>query len=305
MTPYDVTPDDEPLDVRAVGEDDVLVEQLRHALSPDAAVVWDDDDELDPAFALLRALQLDVSSNLPVGETILPAGVTELLPRRRRLGRGATIAAVAAGVLSIGGVAAAAAPGQPLAGIRHAVTHAVSHAVDAFTPDAPVAPVVASPSDAGRPTAKPTPPGTATSTAARSSSAILQIEGNLDRAATLLDNGKLQAAKNQLAAAAGKLHYVTDAAAHDRLAGRLAALQARLTSAPSAKPSHGPADNNGNGGSQGNSGKAETGPATAHSPKPSPTKSEGSHASGHAAVEATTAPSPGVKSGDDGGHGGN
>lgn len=58
MSRYDVTPDDDPLDVRAVSDDDVRVELLRHALSPDAAVVWDDeDDELDPAFALLRALR--------------------------------------------------------------------------------------------------------------------------------------------------------------------------------------------------------------------------------------------------------
>src|SRR3954468_24931488 len=98
MNPYDVTPDDEPLDVHAVSEDDLLVEQLRHALSPDAAVVWDDDDdELDPAFALLRALQLDVSAELPP-EPFLPPGVTELLPRRRHLGRATTVAVIAASV---------------------------------------------------------------------------------------------------------------------------------------------------------------------------------------------------------------
>src|SRR4051794_36817850 len=162
MSTYDVTSDDEPLDVGAVSEDDLLVEQLRHALSPDAAVVWDDDDdELDPAFALLRALQTDVAANLPVGETILPSGVTPLLPRRRHLGRTATIAAVTAGVLSIAGVAAAA-PGMPLSGVRHAVSDAVASAVDAITPDTPVGPTVVDPSLS--PSAKPTPPGDAVST---------------------------------------------------------------------------------------------------------------------------------------------
>src|SRR4051794_33158476 len=219
MSTYDVTPDDEPLDVTAVSADDLLVEQLRHALSPDAAVIWDDDDdELDPAFALLRALQLDVSAGLPVGESILPDGVIELLPRRRHLSRGATIAVVGAALLSIGGVAAASVPGAPLAGVRHKVTNAVASAVHAVTPDAPVGPSVES---TASPSAKPTPPGDAVSSAARSASAVIQIEANLDRAATLIDDGRYQPAKAQLDAAARKLAYVTDASVKAGLQSRL------------------------------------------------------------------------------------
>ncbi|MDT7571872.1 MAG: hypothetical protein QOE05_2046 [Actinomycetota bacterium] len=291
MSTYDATPDDEPLDVRAVSQDDLLVEQLRHALSPDAAVVWDDDDdELDPAFALLRALQLDVSTDLPT-ETVLPAGVTELLPRRRHLSRTATIAVVAASVLSIGGVAAASAPGQPLAGVRHAVSDAVHNAVDAITPDAPVGPET----DASQsPSAKPTPPGAAVSTAARSASAVKQIEDNLDRAAALIDKGRYQPAKNQLAAAASKLHYVTDATVKAGLQSRLAALQARLAAMPTAKPTHGPSDDKGkpadngksgsNSGSNGNHGQ---GSDATHKPTAVPSKESRSSGSGKVSDDAT------------------
>jgi hypothetical protein len=263
MSPYDVTSDDEPLDVRAVSDDDALVEQLRHALSPDAAVVWDDDDdELDPAFALLRALQQDVSADLPL-QTELPAGVTELLPRRRHLSRSATVAFVAAGVLSIAGVAAASAPGQPLAGVRHAVSDAVHNAVSAITPDAPVGPAVVATTS---PSAKPTPPGEAVSTAARSASAALQIEANLERAAALIDDGRYQPAKNQLDAAEGKLHYVTDAIVKAGLQSRLTALQSRLAAMPTAKPTHGPGDGNGKPADKGNGG-----PDASHSPHPDAT----------------------------------
>jgi hypothetical protein len=263
MSPYDVTADDEPLDVAVVAADERMVEQLRHALSPDAAVIWDDDDdvEVDPAFALLRALQRDVSADLPADE-VLPASVTELLPRRRSLGRGATVAAIAAGVLSIGGVAAAAsAPG--LSGVRSAVSNAVHDAVDAITPDAPVGPVVASPSSAASPTATatpfaaatPTPRGQVVSTAARSASAVGQIQANLDRAERFLDQGKTGPAGNQLDAAARKLDYVVAGADRTRLAARLATLRARLAATPDAKPSKSTQDNNANSGS-GNNGKS-------------------------------------------------
>ncbi|MDT7539873.1 MAG: hypothetical protein QOI82_3458 [Actinomycetota bacterium] len=287
MSPYDVTSDDEPLDVQAVSEDDVLVEQLRRALSPDAAVVWDDDDDdMDPAFALLRALQLDVSADMPT-ETILPAGVTELLPRSRRLGRAATVAVVAASVLSMAGVAAASAPGQPLAGVRHAVSDAVSHAVDAITPDAPVGPTA----DATQsPSPKPTPPGEAVSTAARSASAVLQIEANLDRAAVLIDNGKYQAAKNQLDAATNKLHYVTDATVKAGLQSRLTALQARLAAMPTAKPTHGPAVDKGKPADKGNGGSSSDhgqGPVATHKPTAVPSRGARSSGSTHVTDDAT------------------
>jgi hypothetical protein len=79
MSQYDVTPDEEPLDMTAVSADDVLVEQLRRSMSPDAAVVWDDDDDIDdPAVALLRGLQRDVAADLPQLPSILPREVTSL-----------------------------------------------------------------------------------------------------------------------------------------------------------------------------------------------------------------------------------
>jgi hypothetical protein len=272
MTTHEHISDDGPLDLEAVNADDALVERLRQALSPDAAVVWDDDDEDDPGYALLRAVQLDVSADLPA-DPILPSEVTPLLPRRRHLGRGATIAVVAASVLSIGGVAAASAPGQPLAGVRHAVSDAVASAVDAITPDSPVGPTVAKPSETASPSAKPTPPGDSVSTAARSASAVLQIEANLDRAATLLDDGRYDAAKAQLDAAARKLGYVVDPVAHAGLEARLVALQARLAAQPTAKPTHGPNADKGKSGDAGNAsdGKGgDRGASASHAPTAPP-----------------------------------
>lgn len=264
MSRYDVTPDEEPLDLAAVAADDQLVEQLRHSLSPDAAVIWDDDDdEVDPAFALLRSLQRDVSGDLPAESADTPPGIIELLPRRRRLSRSATIAAVAAGVLSIGGVAAASAPGQPLAGMRSAVANAVSDAVDAITPDAPVGPALVDPTRTSTPSPKATPPGDAVSAAARSAAAVLQIEANLDRAVSFLDDGKYEPAQAQLDAAARKLDYVIVPADHNRLAARLAQLQARLAAMPDPRESDGRADDKGK----------PTTPGATHSPKPLPTRS--------------------------------
>ena len=68
--------DNDPIDLDAadaVVADDALVERLRRALSPEAAVVWgdDDDDADDLSYALLRALQSDVSTDLD--EALLPA----------------------------------------------------------------------------------------------------------------------------------------------------------------------------------------------------------------------------------------
>jgi hypothetical protein len=258
MSPYDVTPDDEPIDMAGVSADDRMVEKLRHALSPDSAVIWDDeDDEVDPAIALLRALQRDVSSDLP-SDFALPPRVGGAVPRRRRLGRGATVAAVAAGVLSIGGVAAAAAPGQPLAGMRSAVSSAVSHVVHAITLDAPAGPAVAAPSHTSRPSTNPTAGGQAVSAAARSASAVLQIEANLARAESFLNQGKYSPANAQLAAAARKLDYVVGAADRARLATRLAALKARLAATPDPAAS-GSSDDSGGTTRNGSSGSGSSG----------------------------------------------
>lgn len=309
MSPFDLTPGDDPLDVQAVHADDAAVERLRRALSPEGAVVWDDDDDdMDPGYALLRAVQLDVSADLPT-EIVLPKGVTELVPRRRHLSRTTTMAVVAAGVLSIGGVAAASAPGQPLAGARQAVSAAVARAVDAITPDAPVGPAVAPATHS--PSAKPTPPGDAVSDAARSAAAVRQIQDNLDRAEAFLGEGRTQPAQQQLDAAARKLHYVTDAAERGRLERRLTALQARLATMPTAEPTQRPDDRrnvgkgggkDGQGSSSGNSGR----PDVARTPNPrasSAGRSEGARDAGGKGATAPVSSGPNLP-GDSSGMGG-
>lgn len=252
MSTLDLTPDDDPLDAAAVGADDALVERLRRSTTPQDAVVWDDDDDLDdPGYALLLALVRDVSADLPAGDDILPTGVTPLLPRRRHLTRGATVGLVAAGVLSIAGAAAAAAPGQPLSGVRSAVASAVTSVVDAITPSEPVGPGGAAGEPNARPTPSATPPGVIVSAAARDAAAVTQIRANLDRAATLLRAGHDAAAGQQLDAAARKLALVQDADVRAALAAELADLRAQLaaphatathpagTHKPAARPQHG------------------------------------------------------------------
>jgi hypothetical protein len=291
MSTYDVTPDDEPMDMVAVGADDRLLEQLREALSPDAAVVWDDDDaEPDPAVALLRTLQLEVGADLPETAPILPPGVIELAPARRRLGRSATVAVVAVGVLSIGGVAAASAPGQPLAGVRSAVSAAVSDVVDAITPSSPVGPKPAATAQALSPAPQQTPPGDAVSAAARSASAVQQITANLDRAGVFLDAGKWAPAAEQLDAAERKLGYVVDPAVKAPLENRLASLRAQLAAAPSAKPSQaaqaGSSERGGKGHSSdsdpnnGNNGKTSHGQSQTHVPTAAPSHGPRSNSNG-------------------------
>jgi hypothetical protein len=291
MSTYDGIHDDEPVDVTAVALDDELIENLRRSLSPESAVVWDDDeDDLDPGYALLRAVQLDVSADLPLDAPIVPDGVIELAPRRRTLGRGATIAAVTAGVVCLGGVAAAA-PGRPLSGVGSAVSSAVHNVVDAITPDSPVGPAAtepsddASPSSSASPTPRPTPPGDAVSAAARSASAIEQITANLDRAAALIHAGRMQAAAQQLDAAERKLAYVSDTASHDALAARLADLRARLGATPKPSPSHGqPADKGhgkGNTGQSGSGGGSDSRNTDPRRPTALPTRSSGHTTSVH------------------------
>jgi hypothetical protein len=226
MSRYDVTPDEEPLDMTAVATDDAMVEQLRRSLSPDAAVIWDDDDELDdPALALLRGLQRDVAADLPQLPSILPREVTSLAGRRRGFGRGAAVAAVTAGVLSIAGVAAAQ-PGRPLSGVRTAVEHAVTDVVDAITPSAPVGPTTArphrSPSGAASPTSSPR------REAARAAAAAAEVAQALDSAQRFLDRGQTTAAQEQLDRATRALARLADPAVRGPLATRLAALNARL-----------------------------------------------------------------------------
>jgi hypothetical protein len=240
-----MTADEQPLDLEAVTADDQLVERLRAALdaptragsvSPQDAVVWDDEDDdvaEDLSYALLRALQRDVSADLDDAAPALP-----IVPRRRTFGRTATVAAVAAGVLSLTGVAAAAtsSPGDPMYGVRSAVADAVHNALDAITPSAPVvateAPAVATP------TATVTPPGVAVSTAARSASAARQIEERIDTAERLLDRGRPTAAGEVLDQAQRRLPLVLDLGQRTGYQQQIEALRARILATP--EPARGP-----------------------------------------------------------------
>ena len=249
----------------AVVADDALVERLRHALSPDAAVVWDDDDEDsdDLSYGLLRALQRDVSADLPA-----PAAAGVVVPlasRRRRLGRSATVAAVAVGVLSAAGVAAAAtsSPGSPLYGVRSAVSSAVHDALDAVTPSksAPSAPVAATP------TVTLSPPGTQVSTAARSANAVIVIDERLALAARLVAAGRGTAAGEVLDQAQRRLPLVSDPAQRSDFQQRIDALRVQVAAllSPHRKPTSGPA--------------VDHGRSASHQPqaRPTPSRSAAAH----------------------------
>jgi hypothetical protein len=258
MSRYDVTPDEEPLDMTAVAADDAMVEQLRRSLSPDAAVIWDDDDDLDdPALALLRGLQRDVADDLPQLPSILPREVTSLDGRRRVFGRGAAVAAVTAGVLSIAGVAAAQ-PGRPLSGVRTAVESAVTHVVDAITPSAPVGPSAAAAHRS--PSAVTTPKPSAGSEAARSAAA--DVTKALDSAQRLLDRGQATAAKEQLDRATRALARVVDPEVRAPLATRLAALKARFAGTPTGKADNGSGKDDTTSDDHGNSGSGKDNSST-------------------------------------------
>ena len=238
-------PGDEPVDVTAVARDDALIERLRASLSPDTAVVWGDDDDdsgEDLSYALLRALQHDVSAALPQPAPT-PAVVVPLAARRSGLRRTATVAAMTAGVLSLAGAAAAAtsSPGDPMYGVRSAVASAVSEVVDAITPSEPIGPKPAA-HRAATPTATITPPGVAVSTAARSISAVRQIEERISTAKRLLEAERPRAALQVLAQAERRLPLVTDAAVRAGLQGQVDALQAQAAAASTVAPDRTPRD---------------------------------------------------------------
>lgn len=237
--------DDDPLDLEAVGADDALIEQLRRSVSPESgptgAVVWgdDEDDVDDPSYALLRALQLDVSADLPTGP-VLPGEVVPLRSARRSLGRTATVAAVAAGVLSLAGVAAAASS-QP---VRSAVADAVSSVVHAITPNVPVGPAPSEPATA-LPAPTSTPPGQLVADVARSAGAARFIGAALARAADLTETGRYTDAAKLLDAAEHRLPLVTPTDGHDALAALIEMRRKDLAAAQAANPTptHGPSTN--------------------------------------------------------------
>lgn len=206
---------DEPIDFSAVSETDALVERLRASLhaaeAPRAAVVWDDDDDTDePAYALLSALQRDVSSDLPTPFMTRP--VVALDSRRRGVGRAATVAAVTAGVLSLAGAAAASSsPGDALYGVRTAVASAVGSVLDAVTPSSPVGPKPEGVRASATATATAGIRGDQVSDQARSTNAIRQIKDRLATADRLIKQEKWTAALNVLAKAERSLEAVLPA----------------------------------------------------------------------------------------------
>jgi len=211
----DPTRPDDPIDFAAVSATDALVERLRASLhaaeGPRDAVVWGDDDDDDadePGYALLRALQRDVSADLP---TPVASGhsVVALDSRRRGKRRVATVAAVTAGVLSLAGAAAASSsPGDALYGVRSAVASAVDSVLDAVTPSTPVGPkrdgVLAGPSA----TATAGIRGDQVSDQARSDNAVRQITERVATARRLIAQEKWAPALNVLAQAERSLAVV-------------------------------------------------------------------------------------------------
>jgi hypothetical protein len=233
-----VTRSEEPVDLDAIAADDAMVERLRASISPSDAVVWGDDDDTagdgeDLSYALLRALQLDVSAELDDAPAVLP-----LVTRRRAFGRTATVAALTAGVLSLAGAAAAAtsSPGDPMYGVRSAVASAVHDALDAITPSEPAGSVADAPA-AATPTVTITPRGTAVSATARSVSAARQIEERLATADRLLDRGRATAAGEVLDQAERRLPLVLDAGQRSEYQRQIDALRARALATP--KPPRG------------------------------------------------------------------
>jgi hypothetical protein len=263
-----VIADDHPVDLSVVEADDALVERLRGSLSPRAAVVWgDDDDELgdDPSYALLRALQNDVNAELQQAPSAA-AAVVPLAPRRRALGRTATVAALTVGALSLAGAAAAAtsSPGDAMYGVRSAVAAAVHEVVIAVTPAQPLGP--SQPAAPAAPVVRESPRGTSVSAAAASAAAARQVVERLETAARLLAAGRREAAGQVLDQAERRLPLVTDPGLRAKLDAQLAELRAKVADLPAedrGKPAGTPVAPHG-------SGKEHPGDGKKATPQPHP-----------------------------------
>lgn len=256
---------DDPIDLSQVAADDAAIEQLR-----ETRVAGD-----DPAMAMLRDLLHDVGGDLPQGAP-LGHGSSEVIPlpndttpERRLVRNGTLVALVAAGALSVAGVAAAstlAPEGSPLHGLVDAVRAAAGAVIGAVTPpDTPAASSTESPGGAAvaaptdlpsaasfdrRTTSDPrttrpgaaapsaSAPGTAVSAATRSAAAARQVTALLDQAEALLDAGRTDAADARLDTAERRLAVVLPPDAGP-LRARLTSLRERLAAAtaePRAKP---------------------------------------------------------------------
>ncbi len=239
---------DEQPDLQAVAADEAALDGLRASAGG------------DPALALLRELLLDVErdlpARLPLGSTVLTL-VGEDAPDRRLARGGTVVAALTAGLLSLGGVAAAstlAPTGSPLHGFGEAVRSAAGAVVGAVTPPTSsdrsavaVAGPSASPSPsasalAGRAATAPRPPtpGPTVAALARSEAAARQVDHLLDEATALQEAGRTSAATSRLDRAERRLAEVLPVHRGD-LAQRLADLRARTTTAsPAARPERSP-----------------------------------------------------------------
>ncbi len=239
-------PDDAPVHPSDVLADDAALEALRSR----SAHLRPGDDL---ALLLVQELLRDVA-----GEDARPGapalhvvgGAPPRVRPRRALRSGAVVAALAAGVLSVGGAAAAAAPeGSPLRGVGDAVRSVAGAVVDAVAPSRSSEPVTAEadgPAEAAStpeaapaapsvreplPTAAATTAATARSApgaaaaAARASSAERAVVSLLDSAARQLAAGRPGAAAGMLDTAERRLAEVVPA--RRRRPGREARCAAR------------------------------------------------------------------------------
>lgn len=232
---------DEPLDLHAVAADEAALEGLRTGAGDDAALV------------LLRELMLDVERDLPAparishGSTVLALS-GEDVPERRLARSGTVVAALTAGLLSLGGVAAAttlAPVASPLHGFGQAVRAAAGAVVGAVSPPEspgrgtvplPSPRALASGAAAGQPT-----PGPAVAALARSEAAARQVDQLLLAAAGQLGAGRTTAAVTRLDLAERKLVEVLPVHRGD-LAQRLAELRRQAVAAsPKPRPDPGTA----------------------------------------------------------------
>lgn len=242
---------DDPLDLNRVAADDAAIEQLRlRAVPPD-----------DSALQLLRDLLSDLDGEaaaeqpapVPVGRgsTVLRlAGESAPDPRVAR--GGVLVAALTAGMVVLGGVAAAStavAPGNPLHGMGEAVRSAAGAVVEAVKP--PDAGRRADPAQGTLPapaadraseaiTSRPAVPvRPAPAAAARADAAVFAVTALLDRAEAQLDQDRTSGVAQHLDAAERRLAEVpADASA--ALRSRLAQLRDELAQALQA-PRTGPA----------------------------------------------------------------
>lgn len=284
------TSDDDPLDLTAVDADERAIEALRAGRPPH-------DPEL--ALDLMYALRLDVERDLPVDRPV-PHGTTVIAfatprPERRLARNGTAVVALTAGLLSLGGVAAAstlAPAGSPLHGLGQALRSAGEAVVGVVappeTPGRPVATPSTTTSTAAQAPAKTVvvaprtpPPGASVSVAARSLAAARQVDRLLAEADALLDDGRTTAAVSRLDLAERTL---TEVLAPDRadLPERLAALRAQAVPteakpARKTKPARSePADQ----------------PGTAEKAKPPAQRTEPADAPHTSAPKGTTVPEP-------------